>query len=163
MAATMALTAMLYVRTPKGYFPRDDRGLIWGSIYFRSGDSFEAVSDLQQKAEAVVRADPAVASVGSYVPGNLYISLKPLAERGSLSAQAVATRLRQKTADGPGLWGFFSPMQDVRAGGRPSDSTYRFTLWDADYNELRPWAPRVLAEVQSVPGLVDVSADLCDG
>jgi multidrug efflux pump subunit AcrB len=163
MAATMALTAMLYVRTPKGYFPRDDTGLIWGSIYFTSGDSFQAVSDLQQKAEAVVRADPAVAGVGSYVPGNLYISLKPLAERGSLSAQAVAARLRQKTADVPGLQGFFYPMQDVRTGGRPGGSTYQFTLWDADYNELRAWAPRVLAKMQTVPGLVDVSADVRDG
>jgi multidrug efflux pump subunit AcrB len=50
-------------------------------------------------------------------------------------------------------------MQDVRVGGRSSDSTYQYTLWDADYQELLLWAPRVLAKIQSLPGLVDVSND----
>ncbi|HEY6994631.1 MAG TPA: efflux RND transporter permease subunit, partial [Xanthobacteraceae bacterium] len=169
IAAAMAVTAMLYVRTPKGFFPQDDTGLIWGGTLASTEVSFQAMYDLQQKAEAIVRADPAVANVGSSIGvagfsasvnrGSLFISLKPLAERGSMSAQAVANRLRQKAADIPGLRVFFYPMQDVRAGGRQSDSTYQFTLWDADYNELVAWAPRVLAKMQTVPGLVDVSTD----
>ena len=68
-------------------------------------------------------------------------------------------RLRQKTADIPGLRVFFFAMQDVRVGGRQSDSSYQFTLWDSDYGELVRWAPRVLAAIQAVPGLVDVSTD----
>src|SRR5439155_9565512 len=64
-----------------------------------------------------------------------------------------------KTANIPGLRVFFFAMQDVRVGGRQSDSTYQFTLWDANYNELVEWAPRVLATIQKVPGLVDVSTD----
>jgi multidrug efflux pump len=52
---------------------------------------------------------------------------------------------------------FFFGMQDVRVGGRQSDATYQFTLWDSDYNELVTWAPRVLETIQRVPGLVDVS------
>jgi multidrug efflux pump len=91
--------------------------------------------------------------------GSLFISLKPLAERGGLSAQAIANRLRLKTADIPGLRVFFFPMQDVRVGGRQSDSSYQYTLWDTDYNELLQWAPRVFAKIQTVPGLVDVSTD----
>ena len=67
--------------------------------------------------------------------GTLFISLKPLAERG-VSAQAVAARLRQKTANVPGLTVFFFPMQDVRVGGRQSDSSYQYTLWDADYRAI---------------------------
>jgi multidrug efflux pump len=169
IAAAMAVTAMLYVRTPKGFFPQDDTGLVWGGTLASTEVSFQAMYDLQQKAEAIVRADPAVAGVGSSIGaagwsasvnrGNMFISLKPLAERGHLSAQAVANRLRQKAADIPGLRVFFFPMQDVRTGGRQSDSTYQFTLWDADYNELLAWAPRVLAKMQTVPGLVDVSTD----
>ena len=76
-----------------------------------------------------------------------------------ITTQAVAARLRQKTANIPGLRVFFFPMQDVRVGGRHSDSTYQYTLWDADYDELLQWAPRVLAEIQTLPGLVDVSTD----
>ncbi len=42
-------------------------------------------------------------------------------------------------------------------------SSYQFTLWDPDYNELVLWAPRVLAAIQAVPGLVDVSTDRDQG
>jgi multidrug efflux pump len=169
MAATMAVTVMLYVRTPKGFFPQDDTGLIYGGIQASTEISFQAMYDLQQKAEAIVRADPAVASIGSSIGtsgwspsvnrGTLFISLKPLAERGGLTTQAVIARLRQKTADIPGLRTYFFAMQDVRVGGRQSDSTYQFTLWDTDYNELLFWAPRVFEKIQTVPGLVDVSTD----
>jgi len=168
MAATIIITGILYVRTPKGYFPQDDTGLIYGGTRASTEVSFQTMYDLQQKAEAIVRADPAVANVGSSIGtsgwspsvnrGTLFISLKPLAER-RVSAQVVAARLRQKTAGVPGLTVFFFPMQDVRTGGRQSDSTYQYTLWDADYRELLEWAPRVLAAVQKVPGLVDVSTD----
>ncbi len=128
MAATLAVTGILYVRTPKGYFPQDDTGLIWGGTQASTEVSFQAMYDLQQKAEAIVRADPAVANVGSSIGtsgwspsvnrGSLFISLKPLAERDGLTAQAVANRLRLKTANIPGLRVFFFPMQDVRVGGR---------------------------------------------
>jgi len=111
MAAIMAITVMLYVRTPKGFFPLDDTGLVYGGTLASTEVSFPAMYDLQQKAEAVVRADPAVANIGSSIGtsgwnasvnrGNMFISLKPLAERGGLSSQAVANRLRQKTADIP--------------------------------------------------------------
>jgi len=169
VAATLAVTCMLYVRTPKGYFPQDDTGLVWGGTQASTEISFQAMYDLQQKAEAIVRADPAVANVGSSIGtsgwspsvnrGSLFISLKPLADRGGITAQAVANRLRLKTANIPGLRVFFFPMQDVRVGGRQADSTYQYTLWDTDYQELLLWAPRVLAKIQAIPGLVDVSAD----
>ena len=168
MAATMAITAMLYVRTPKGFFPSDDTGLIYGGTRASSEISFNLMYELQQKAEAIVRADPAIAGVGSSIGssgwnasvnrGNLFISLKPLSERGA-TTQAVVTRLRLKTADIPGLSVFFFAMQDVRVGGRQGDSTYQYTLWDTDYGELLQWAPRVFAKIQTVPGLVDVSTD----
>ncbi len=168
MAGTIAITAILYVRTPKGYFPQDDTGLIYGGTQASTEVSFEAMYELQQKAEAIVRADPAVAGVGSSIGssgfnasvnrGNLFISLKPLSERGVTSPQ-VAARLRPKAGNIPGLRTFFNPMQDVRVGGRQSDSSFQFTLWDPDYQELIAWAPRVLAAIQTVPGLVDVSTD----
>ena len=169
MAATMAITVILFVRTPKGFFPQDDTGLIYGGTQASTEISFQAMYDLQQKAEAVVRSDPAVASIASSLGGSgwspsvnrgtLFISLKPLEERGGTTTPAVVARLREKTANIPGLRTFFFPMQDVRVGGRQSDSTYQFTLWDTDYSELVAWAPRVQAAIEKVPGLVDVSSD----
>jgi multidrug efflux pump len=173
MAATLAITVMLFVRTPKGFFPLDDTGLIYGGTQASTEISFEAMYDLQQKAEALVRADPAVAGIASSIGttgwspsvnrGTLFISLKPLDERGGTTTQAVVNRLRQKTANIPGLNVFFFPMQDVRVGGRQADATYQFTLWDTDYRELQEWAPRVLAAIKTLPGLVDVSADRDQG
>ena len=169
MAATMAITVILFVRTPKGFFPQDDTGLIYGGTQASTEISFQAMYDLQQKAEAVVRSDPAVASIASSLGstgwspsvnrGTLFISLKPLEERGGTTTPAVVARLREKTANIPGLRTFFFPMQDVRVGGRQSDATYQFTLWDTDYSELVAWAPRVQAAMEKVPGLVDVSSD----
>jgi len=169
MAATIVITCLFYVRTPKGYFPQDDTGLIYGGTAASPEISFQAMYDLQQRAEAIVRADPAVAGVGSSIGasgwnasvnrGNMFISLKPLAERGGTSTQAVVARLRRKTSDIAGLRVFFFAMQDVRVGGRQSDSTYQYTLWDSDYGELLQWAPRILVKIQGLPGLADVSTD----
>src|SRR5258707_12898051 len=98
MAAIMAITVMLYVRAPKGFFPLDDTGLIYGGTQASTEVSFQAMYDLQQKAEAVVRADPAVTDVGSSIGtsgwnasvnrGNLFISSKPRAEGGGLKSRA---------------------------------------------------------------------------
>src|SRR3984893_9905840 len=169
MAQTIAITVILFVRTPKGFFPQDDTGLIYGGTQASTEVSFQSMYDLQQKAEAIVRADPAVAAIGSSIGstpwspsvnrGTLFISLKPLAERGGMTTQSVIDRLRRNTANIPGLRVFFFAMQDVRVGGRQTDSTYQFTLWDTDYTELVQWAPRVFAKIQSVPGLVDVTTD----
>src|SRR5260370_38684674 len=116
----MGIPAMLCVRTPKGFFPLDDTGLIYGGTQASTEVSFQAMYDLQQKAEAIVRADPAVAGVGSSIGtsgfsasvnrGTLFISLKPLAERSTTTA-AVVARLRLQTADDPGLRGYFFAMQ----------------------------------------------------
>ena len=85
---TIALTVGLYVQTPKGYFPQDDTGLIFGGTQASTDISFEAMEALQLKAMDIVLADPAVAGLGSSVGasgfnasvnhGRLFISLKPL-------------------------------------------------------------------------------------
>ena len=90
--------------------------------------------------------------------GRLFISLKPLAERG-ISAQQFINRMRPRLLDVGGMRVFMFPAQDVRAGGRQSSSSYQFTLWDADLEELLRLVPRVVERVQKVPELVDVTTD----
>ena len=145
--ATIALTVELYIKTPKGYFPQDDTGLIFGGTQASTDISFEAMEELQQKAMDIVLADPAVAGLGSSVGasgfnasvnhGRMFISLKPLAERGNVSTQRVVARLRPKLNSIPGIRVFMVPAQDLRVGGRQSDSQYQFTLWSADIDELQ--------------------------
>jgi hydrophobe/amphiphile efflux-1 (HAE1) family protein len=167
--ATIALTIGLYIKTPKGYFPQDDTGLIFGGTQASTDISYRAMLDLQQKAMGVVLSDPAVAGVGSSVGassynasvnrGRMFISLKPLAKRHNVSTQAVVARLRARLNRIPGIRVFMVPSQDLRVGGRRSDSQYQFTLWSADIDELQRWVPKVIDRVKEVPGVTDVTTD----
>jgi hydrophobe/amphiphile efflux-1 (HAE1) family protein len=167
--ATIGLTVELFIKTPKGFIPQDDTGLIFGGTRASPDISFESMKDLQQRATKIVLSDPAVAYVGSSVGastfnasvnnGRLFISLKPPSERGNLTSQQVINRLRPKLLDVGGMRVFMFPAQDVRAGGRSSSSSYQFTLWDPDLDELLKLVPRVLNKVQTLPELVDVTTD----
>ena len=168
MAATLGLTVYLYQTAPRGYFPRDDTGLIFGGTQASPDISFQAMYALQQRAADIVLADPAVSGVGSSIGssgynssvnrGTLFISLKPVAERG-INAEAVINRIRPKVANIPGLSVFMFALQDVRAGARSADSTYQFTIWDPDYQEMIHWAPILLEKLKTVPEITDVSTD----
>jgi multidrug efflux pump len=167
--ASIALTAGMFINIPKGYFPRDDTGLIFGGTTASTDISYDAMVKLQQQAMDIVLADPAVAGLGSSVgasswnasvnKGRLFISLKPLAARGGLTTQQVVNRLRGKVGRIPGLRVFMVPAQDVRAGGRQSDSEYQFTLWSADIEALQAWVPKVVDRVSKLPEVVDVTTD----
>ena len=168
-AATIVLSVGLYIKVPKGYFPQDDTGLIFAGTLATPAISFDSMKALQLKAMNVVLADPAVAAVGSSIGaspfnaavnfGRLFISLKPISQRGGLSTQRVIARMRPKLAEIPGISVFMYASQDLRAGGRQSNSQYQFTLWSADIDELNKWVPRAVDRVKQVPGVVDVTTD----
>jgi hydrophobe/amphiphile efflux-1 (HAE1) family protein len=167
--ATIVLTGVLYVETPKGYFPQDDTGLIFGGTQASTDISFASMQRLQLKAMDIVLADPAVAGLGSSVGasgfnpsvnnGRLFISLKPLAERHNVPTTAVIARLRNKLSNIPGLRVFLVPAQDLRVGGRQSNSQYQFTLWSSDIDQLQAWVPKVLDRAKQIPGIIDVTTD----
>ncbi|MCW5688868.1 MAG: efflux RND transporter permease subunit [Pseudolabrys sp.] len=167
--ATIALTVGLFIKTPKGYFPQDDTGLIFGGTQASTDISYEAMEKLQLQALDVVLADPAVAGVGSSVGasgfnasvnrGRLFISLKPLEARGNVPTPAVIARLRNRIGQIPGLRVFLVPAQDLRVGARSSDSSYQFTLWSADIDALQAWVPKVVERAKQLPELTDVTTD----
>jgi multidrug efflux pump len=169
MLATVLATVNLYVNTPRGYFPEDDTGLIFGSTRAAPDISFDAMAKLQQRALEIVLADPAVAGVGSSVgasgwnasvnQGRMFISLKPLAERDGLTTQRVTARLRRELAGIEGLNVSFFAARDVRAGARQGRAEYQFTFWSPDFTELYAWVPKVVDKLSEVPGLADVSTD----
>jgi multidrug efflux pump len=167
--ATIALTVTLYIKTPKGYFPVDDSGFVVGSTRASADISFQYMLGLQQRIADIVMTDPAVASLGSIVGGNsgtgganrgtMFISLKPLAERAGLTTQLVIDRLRRSLGAVAGIRLFMSAAQDIRVGGRQSDSEYQYTLSSTDLGLLQKWAPLVAKRMQTVEGITDVSSD----
>jgi len=169
--ATIALTVTLYIKTPKAYFPTDDSGFVIGATRASADISFQSMLGLQQQLAEIVMADPAVAGIGSVLggaggPGGgtvnrgmMYISLKPPEERGGTSTALVIDRLRRNLFMVPGIRLFMFAAQDVRAGGRQSDSDYQYTLSSTDLDLLQKWAPIVSKRMESVEGITDISAD----
>jgi multidrug efflux pump len=169
--ATIALTITLYIKTPKGFFPNDDSGFVIGSTRASADTSFQAMLGLQQRLADIVLADPGVASVGSSLGGTggpgggganrgtMFIALKSPEERNGASTEDVINRLRPALSAVPGIRLFMFAAQDLRAGGRQSDSNYQYTLTSTDLDLLQKWAPLVGKRLESVEGITDVSSD----
>jgi multidrug efflux pump len=163
--ATIALTVTLYIKIPKGYFPTDDSGLVIGSTRASADISFQSMLGLQQQLADIVMADPLVAGVGSILGGGgsnrgtMYIDLKPAAERGGLTTALVIDRLRRNLGMVAGIRLFMYAAQDVRAGGRQSDSDYQYTLSSTDLDLLQKWAPIVAKRMETADGITGVSSD----
>ncbi|BEV43857.1 efflux RND transporter permease subunit [Afipia carboxidovorans] len=166
---SIALTVVLYAKLPKGYFPTDDSGFIFGSTRASADISFQAMLPLQQRVADIVMADPAVATIGSSLGGSsflggsnrgtMFIALKPPEERGGVSTALVIDRLRRELGKIPGIRLFMVAAQDIRAGGRQSDSNYQYTLASADLDLLRKWGPLVAKRMETVEGITDISSD----
>jgi HAE1 family hydrophobic/amphiphilic exporter-1 len=164
--ATLALSVYLFVIIPKGFFPQQDIGLISGTTEASQDISFAEMVRQQEALQAIVQADPAVATVGAVIGGNgragnngsMFITLKPLNERDANAMQVIA-RLRPKLEKVQGARLYMQAAQDVRLGGRPTRTQFEFTLQDANLDELSEWAPKVLAKMATLPELRDVATD----
>jgi hydrophobe/amphiphile efflux-1 (HAE1) family protein len=164
---TLALTGVLYVQIPKGFFPDQDNGLMFGVTEGAQDISFAAMAKLQSAAIKVILADPDIEAVSSALGasggqtennGRMYIQLKPFAERHA-SAQQIIARLRPKLAQLEGVKVFLQARQDVQVGGRLTKTLYQYTLQDADGAELYHLAPKILGRLQTLPELRDVATD----
>jgi hydrophobe/amphiphile efflux-1 (HAE1) family protein len=166
--ATLVLTILLYIFIPKGLLPQQDTGLITGVTDAAQSISFNAMVERQHLIADIVRKDPDVVSVASFVgagtvnatvnTGHLYISLKPRDQRRS-SANEVIDRLREATRDVEGISLFMQAVQDVQIDSRVSRTQYQYTLEDADETELSQWSTTLLNKLRTLPALVDLASD----
>jgi hydrophobe/amphiphile efflux-1 (HAE1) family protein len=166
--ALIVVTGFLYVYIPKGFFPEQDTGFIFGQAEARQDISFEAMSKIENDFANVILTDPGVSGVVGFngaTGGNssentarLFIQLKPLSERKA-SAQQIIQRLRPKVAQVLGAKFYMQAGQDVTIGGRLTQTLYQYTLTDTDTEELNHWAPIIQQEMQKVSALQDVATD----
>ena len=164
--ATLGLSVYLFVVIPKGFFPQQDNGLITATSEASQDISFAAMKQHQEVLDAIVRADPDVATTAMAIGGsgragnngNLFITLKPRNERGA-SAQQIIARLRPQLEKVEGARLYMQAAQDVRLGGRPTRTQFEFTLQDANLDELNEWAPKILTKMQTLQELRDVATD----
>jgi len=166
---TIALNVVLIIKIPKGFFPQQDTGALSGSVRGPQDSSFAAMNNSIQQIGHVINNDPAVANVITFTGGNgatntgsAYIALKPLAER-KISAAGIINRLRPKLNALPVASAFLQAVQDLRIGGRSSNALYQYTIQSDNVQDLSKWAPILLAAMQKLPGLQDVSSDQQNG
>jgi multidrug efflux pump len=168
---TLALTVLLYMFVPKGFFPVQDTGVIQGISEAPQSISFTAMSIRQQALAKVVLQDPAVESISSFIgvdgtnatlnSGRMLINLKPQKVRG-IDATGVIRRLQPQLVQVEGIALYMQPVQDLTIEDRVSRTQYQFTLEDADGNSLSKSVPKLVERLRTLPQLADVASDLQD-
>jgi multidrug efflux pump len=166
---TLALTVLLYLAVPKGFFPVQDTGVIQGISEAPQSISFKAMSERQQRLAEVILQDPAVASLSSYIgvdgdnptlnSGRLLINLTPRAER-DVSASQIIERLRPELARIPGIELYLQPVQDLSIEDRVSRTQFQFSMESPDIGLLEEWVPKLVSALREQPELTDVASDL---
>jgi multidrug efflux pump len=165
---TLVMTGLLYWTIPKGFFPTQDTGIIQGISQAAGSTSFALMSERQQELAKVLLADPAVASISSFIgadgtnttlnSGRIQINLKPLAER-NIPAAEVIRRLGPKLARVAGIKLYMQPVQDLTVDDRVSRTEYQYTLEDPNQGELDAVVHELLPQLRSRPELADVVTD----
>jgi hydrophobe/amphiphile efflux-1 (HAE1) family protein len=165
--ATLCVTIWLYNIVPKGFFPQQDTGLVFGITEAAQDISFDAMVQKQNLVTDIVKQDPAVESVTSAVgsggggnlnTGRMFITLKPLKER-HISATEFVARIRGKTARIPGIGVFLQAAQDISMGGRAAKGQYIYSLVSPSQEDLNIYVPRLMEALRKNPKLKDLTTD----
>jgi len=167
LLVTIGVNIYLLEIVPKGFFPQQDNGVVFGGIQGSQDISFQAMAAATQKFANLIKSDPAVANVlaftggqGATNSGQVFMGLKPLEERdGKVSASDVVNRLRPKLNSIPGATVFLQAAQDLRIGGRGSSAQYQYTLQSDNLDDLTKWGPILLKQMKKLPGFTDLNTD----
>lgn len=168
---TLVLTVLLWVLIPKGFFPVQDNGIIQGTLQAPQSVSYASMAQRTRDVASIIERDPAVQSVTSFVgvdgtnpalnSARVQINLKPLDERDD-RIPAVVERLQSAVARVPGVTLWLQPVQDLTIDTQLSRTQYQFTLQTGSLDSLSQWVPQLVARLQTLPQLKDVSSDWQD-
>jgi multidrug efflux pump len=165
----VCLNVVLFTIVPKGLFPTQDTGRLVGSLQADQSVSFQAMTQKLRQMIDIVQSDSAVEHVvgftgvgsggggGQINTGSVFVALKPITQRPSVDE--VIARLRPQLAKVPGGRLFLTAVQDIRAGGRQSNSAYQYTLQSDNTDDLFTWTPKLVTALEHSAVLADVSSD----
>ena len=169
LVLVIALNVVVVVLIPKGFFPQQDTGVIFGGVQGPQDASFAVMNDSVRRLVSVIKSDPGVDNVMAFTGGQgntnggfIFMSLKPLEERKASAAQILG-RLRPKMTSLPVASAFLQPAQDLRIGGRASNALYQYTIQSDNVQDLTHWGPILLSEMRKLPGFQDVNSDQQNG
>ncbi|MGO9741065.1 MAG: efflux RND transporter permease subunit [Roseiarcus sp.] len=166
--STVAATGYLFMAIPKGFFPQQDTGVLFGTSEAAQDVSFNEMAHIQEQLGAIVMSDPAVATmamglgagVGNSAQntGRMFITLKPRDQRDAGAFQVIQ-RLRPKLAKVEGARLFLQAAQDITVGARFARTQFQYTIQDVNLDELNTWSAKILAKLKSLRELTDVASD----
>ncbi|HEX9171939.1 MAG TPA: efflux RND transporter permease subunit [Telluria sp.] len=158
---TCALTALLYVTMPKGFFPEEDLGQLRVTVEAAEDVSSSRLLELQNKVVDVMLASPHMKDVTSFTgggnSGRMFLVLKPRSERPPITQ--VVDELRKATNGIAGVKIYMAPVQNLQLGGRPSKSRYQYTLQSVSGGDINGWAEQFLERMRADPKFRDVTSD----
>ena len=160
---TACLSVYLYIIVPKGFFPQQDTGRLQGNIQSAPSQSFAITSDRVTQFMKIIAADPAVQTIAGSVSGTrgngqVNIQLKPIEQR-DVTADQVIARLRPKLIL-PGSNMFLQSAQEIRIGGRSSNSQFQYTIQGDTVEDIQKWAAIMLDAIKGLPQIRDSNTDL---
>jgi multidrug efflux pump len=168
-AASLVLTALLFVLIPKGLFPEQDTGQLQAVVVTGQGVSFQRMSALQGKLADAILDDPDVASLSSNVgvdgdnpamnQGRMLINLKSKGDRTG-SQTALIRRLQQRAQDIAGVTLYVRPVQDLTIDAEGGPTAYRFALQGADQSEIDQWTQKLMSELKNVRQVRNIVSDM---
>ncbi|HEX3481918.1 MAG TPA: efflux RND transporter permease subunit [Kofleriaceae bacterium] len=166
LGLAIAMNAVLVIRLPKGFFPEQDTGVVFGAVIAADDTSFAAMDASQRAIVDTIRRDPAVDHVLAFnqtdSTGLVFMALVPRERRDAGATQVIA-RLRAALARLPVASVFLQAAQDLRVGGRISAAQYQYTIQSDTLADLQTWGPILLARMRQLPGFTDISSDQHDG
>jgi multidrug efflux pump len=168
LLVAVVMNVYLLAIVPKGFFPTVDEGRMQGGIRADQNISFQLMQKKFIQFVNIIRADPAVASMGGFAGGgnngNLFVTLKPPAQRGYMTTDQVIDRLRPALNNVAGARLFLQSVSatGVRAGGRGGNGTYQYTILGDTLDDLNQWVPKITDALNNVPELQDVNSDQQD-
>jgi len=162
---TACLSVYLFKQVPKGFFPQQDTGRVFGTVLAAEDISFDAMKEKMKEYVTIGMADPNVENMIGFCggttamnQGRMYMTLRPLGQR-KLTADQVIAELFRKFSVVPGATLYMQAQQDLSIGGRVSQAQYQYTLQGESLAQLNEWAPQLLQKMRALPELRQVNTD----
>jgi HAE1 family hydrophobic/amphiphilic exporter-1 len=166
----LGVTGWFYVIVPKGFIPDTDNDNFNGQVEAAQGTSYYQMVRYMELVSRIMVQDPDIESFysstgggggfgGSSNTGRIMVNLKPRRQRVA-TVNDIVNRIRPRVSNLPGLRVFLSVPQAIRVGGRMSKSSFDFTMFGPDTQQLYSEAQKMERLMQRLPGLSEVSSDL---
>ena len=167
----LVATGWMFVDIPKGFIPDQDTDQMIAVTEAAQGTSYQQMVQNQRQVAEVLNqdenVDAFVSSIGGATAttlggpnfGQMVIHLKPRSERKLLVGDII-NEIRPKLSNFPGMKVYLQNPPTIRIGGQVTKSLYQISMQSPDKKELYAASEQLLAEMELIPGLQDVTSDL---